>query len=97
MTSHTVTSSFDQDSLDRIIDDLNANYVVPTGAGTGKTYALVSRVVALVKSGVSMAKSWPLPLQKPLLQSCRSAYVHVWSNSWILATRIMQRICFTPI
>ena len=56
MTSSTTTSSFDQDSLDRIIGDLDANYVVSAGAGTGKTYALVSRVVALVKSGVSMSK-----------------------------------------
>ena len=38
----------------RIVRDLDANLLVEAGAGTGKTYALVSRVVALVKSGVSM-------------------------------------------
>ena len=38
----------------RIVDDLTANLIVEAGAGTGKTYALVSRVVALVKSGVRM-------------------------------------------
>ena len=38
----------------RIVRDLDANLIVEAGAGTGKTYALVSRVVALVKSGVRM-------------------------------------------
>ena len=38
----------------RIVGDLYANFIVEAGAGTGKTYALVGRVVALVKSGVKM-------------------------------------------
>ncbi len=38
----------------RIVRDLDANLIVEAGAGTGKTYALVSRVVALVKAGVRM-------------------------------------------
>ncbi len=38
----------------RIVRDLDANLIVEAGAGTGKTYALVSRVVALVKNGVRM-------------------------------------------
>ena len=38
----------------RIVRDLDANLIVEAGAGTGKTYALVSRVVALVKHGVRM-------------------------------------------
>ena len=38
----------------RIVSDLDANFIVEAGAGTGKTYALVSRVVALVKAGVAM-------------------------------------------
>ena len=37
-----------------IVNDLDANFIVEAGAGTGKTYALVSRVVALVKSGTPM-------------------------------------------
>ena len=37
-----------------IVHDLDVNLMVEAGAGTGKTYALVSRVVALVKSGVRM-------------------------------------------
>ena len=38
----------------RIVNDLNANFIVEAGAGTGKTYALVSRAVALVKAGHPM-------------------------------------------
>ncbi len=36
------------------MSDLSANLIIEAGAGTGKTYALVSRVVALVKSGARM-------------------------------------------
>ena len=38
----------------RIISELDKNFIVEAGAGTGKTYALVSRVVALVKAGNPM-------------------------------------------
>ena len=38
----------------RIISELGTNFIVEAGAGTGKTYALVSRVVALVKAGNRM-------------------------------------------
>lgn len=48
----TVTN--DQATLDSIVYHLDANFIVEAGAGTGKTYALVSRVVALVKNGVRM-------------------------------------------
>ena len=41
-------------ALHRIVHDLDANLLVEAGAGTGKTYALVSRVVALVKAGIRM-------------------------------------------
>ena len=44
----------ESDALHRIVQDLEANLMVEAGAGTGKTYALVSRLVALVKSGVRM-------------------------------------------
>ena len=44
----------DTHTLHRIVHDQEANLIVDAGAGTGKTYALVSRVVALVKSGVRM-------------------------------------------
>ena len=44
----------DTNTLNHIVDDLDANLMIEAGAGTGKTYALVSRVVALVKSGVRM-------------------------------------------
>ena len=44
----------DTTTLSSIIDDLNENLMIEAGAWTGKTYALVSRVVALVKSGVRM-------------------------------------------
>ncbi|MCY3638412.1 MAG: UvrD-helicase domain-containing protein, partial [Chloroflexi bacterium] len=44
----------DTNTLNRIVNDLDANLMIEAGAGTGKTYALVSRVVALIKSGVRM-------------------------------------------
>ena len=48
------TTINDEETLRRIVNDLGANFMVEAGAGTGKTYALVSRVVALVKAGVRM-------------------------------------------
>lgn len=44
----------DAHTLHRIVNDRDANLNVEAGAGTGKTYALVSRVVGLVKWGVRM-------------------------------------------
>ena len=41
----------DAETTSRIVSALDANLLVEAGAGTGKTYALVSRVVALIKSG----------------------------------------------
>ena len=48
------TTNNDEETLHSIVNDLGTNLMVEAGAGTGKTYALVSRVVALVKSGVRM-------------------------------------------
>ena len=48
------TKTDDQTTLYSIVNDLGANLMIEAGAGTGKTYALVSRVVALVKTGVRM-------------------------------------------
>ena len=48
------TKTDDQTTLYSIVNDLDANLMIEAGAGTGKTYALVSRVVALVKAGVRM-------------------------------------------
>ena len=44
----------DGKTLARITGELDKNFIVEAGAGTGKTYALVSRVVALVKAGNPM-------------------------------------------
>jgi ATP-dependent exoDNAse (exonuclease V) beta subunit len=41
----------DEDARARIRDDLDATLIVTAAAGTGKTTALVSRIVALVRSG----------------------------------------------
>ena len=49
----TMTTN-DEETLSIIVNDLDANLMVEAGAGTGKTYALVTRVVALVKAGVRM-------------------------------------------
>ena len=44
----------DEQTLHRIVNDLSASLIIEAGTGTGKTYAPVSRVVALVKSGARM-------------------------------------------
>ena len=44
-------SSRDEETTRRIVDELDTNFIVEAGAGAGKTYAMVSRVVALVKAG----------------------------------------------
>ena len=49
-----MTKTDDLTTLYSIVNDLDANLMIEAGAGTGKTYALVSRVVALVKAGVRM-------------------------------------------
>ena len=41
----------DDTTARRIVCNLDSNFIVEAGAGTGKTYALVSRVIALVKAG----------------------------------------------
>ena len=48
------TPTNDRATTRRIVSDLDANFIVEAGAGTGKTYALVSRVIALVKDGIAM-------------------------------------------
>ena len=50
----TTTPANDAATGRRIAHDLAANFIIEAGAGTGKTYALVSRVIALVKAGVPM-------------------------------------------
>ena len=45
-----ITTPPDQDARDRIEHDLSATLFVEAGAGSGKTTALVRRVVALVTS-----------------------------------------------
>jgi ATP-dependent exoDNAse (exonuclease V) beta subunit len=47
---------FDQAARDRIAKDLDATLVVEAAAGTGKTTALVGRIVAIVKSGRATLK-----------------------------------------
>ena len=44
----------DRTTLHLIANDLSTNLTIEAGAGTGKTYALVSRLVALLKSGARM-------------------------------------------
>ena len=44
----------DQAERDRVTDDLDATLFVEAGAGSGKTTALVDRVLALVASGIEL-------------------------------------------
>lgn len=45
----------DQEARDRIARDLETNLLVEAGAGSGKTTALVGRLVALIEEGVATA------------------------------------------
>ena len=54
MATATAAPTGDTQTTQRIVNDLHANFIVEAGAGTGKTYALVSRAVALVKAGHPM-------------------------------------------
>ncbi len=46
-----MTTLFDEEARRRIREDLDVTFVVEAAAGTGKTTALVSRIVALVRTG----------------------------------------------
>ena len=46
----------DNDSRNRIVSDINANFFVEAGAGSGKTTMLVNRMVAMVESGIDISK-----------------------------------------
>jgi hypothetical protein len=50
----TAVALGDAGARSRIAEDLDANLVVIAGAGTGKTTALVGRIVALVRSGTPL-------------------------------------------
>lgn len=43
-------------SRDRIISEMNKNFFVEAGAGSGKTTMLVNRMVAMVESGIDISK-----------------------------------------
>lgn len=46
----------DQDARDRIRDGLDCNLVVLAGAGAGKTFALVQRMVEVIRAGVEQVE-----------------------------------------
>ena len=46
----------DTQSRDRIVSDINTNFFVEAGAGSGKTTMLVSRMVAMVEGGIPIGK-----------------------------------------
>ncbi len=46
----------DQKARDAIRDDLESNFLVEAGAGSGKTFSLVARFISLVKAGQSEGK-----------------------------------------
>jgi ATP-dependent exoDNAse (exonuclease V) beta subunit len=55
-----VTPLVDDDARRAIREDLDATLFVEAAAGTGKTTALVTRIVNLLRSGRSTG-SWPSP------------------------------------
>ena len=54
MTAEESQVHSDRDSLSVMTDDLDASIYVEAGAGTGKTYSLVQRIVSLLKNGVDI-------------------------------------------
>ncbi len=46
----------DTQSRDRIVSEINTNFFVEAGAGSGKTTMLVSRMVAMVEAGIPIGK-----------------------------------------
>ena len=46
----------DIESRNRIVSDINTNFFVEAGAGSGKTTMLVNRMVAMVESGIDISK-----------------------------------------
>ncbi|MCL2725851.1 MAG: UvrD-helicase domain-containing protein [Polyangiaceae bacterium] len=57
MSPTTSSRLVDQDARDRIAHDLDATLIVEAAAGTGKTTALVERVLALLRSGRATLRS----------------------------------------
>src|SRR5260370_27913239 len=51
VTAMTATITSDQQVRDRIRDDLDTTLVIEAAAGTGKTTALVNRIVSVIGSG----------------------------------------------
>ena len=51
-------TSFDKDTLSRnqIVSDIEKNFFVEAGAGSGKTTMLVNRMAAMVESGIDIKK-----------------------------------------
>ena len=43
----------DQDARERIARDLDTNLLVEAGAGSGKTWSLIERMVSLVATGTA--------------------------------------------
>ena len=56
MSTRTKQSSIDAESLHVVKTELDSNIYLEAGAGTGKTTALVARIVSLIDSGVSIEK-----------------------------------------
>ena len=61
----------DQQHRDRIQQGLDENLFVEAGAGTGKTTALVGRIVTLIASGAAEMRDWPRsPSPRPPPRNC---------------------------
>ena len=49
-------NSIDEQSRDKIKNDIGTNFFVEAGAGSGKTHELVERMVAMVESGIDISE-----------------------------------------
>ena len=88
------TKTDDQTTLYSIVNDLDANLMIEAGAGTGKTYALVSRVVALVKAGVRMQNIVAITFTEAAAAELSERIGPGWNSCWTTTTLTMSTICW---
>ena len=51
-TKYLKESDFDLYSREKAIHDVNTNFFVEAGAGSGKTTVMISRLVSMIENGI---------------------------------------------
>lgn len=66
--------SLDQEARNRIVTDINSNFFVEAGAGSGKTTMLVERMVAMVEAGIEINKICAITFTKAAASEFRKRF-----------------------